>query len=85
MGQLDTFAGQVTLRYGVYQGVGIYIIDVPVLYERPGSPYHDQSLYAYPDNHLRFALLSWMAAELGPGSTPRGGRIFCNPTTGTPG
>jgi len=70
VGQLDTFAGQVTLRYGVYQGVGIYIIDVPVLYERPGSPYHDQSLYAYPDNHLRFALLRWMAAELGAGFVP---------------
>lgn len=70
VGQLDTFAGQVTLRYGVYQGVGIYIIDVPGLYERPGSPYHDQSSYAYPDNHLRFALLSWMAAELGGGFDP---------------
>jgi len=67
VGQLDTFAGPVTLRYGVYLGVGIYIIDVPDLYERPGSPYHDQSLYAYPDNHLRFALMSWMAAELAAG------------------
>ncbi len=67
VGHLDTFAGHVTLRYGVFQGVGIYIIDVPGLYDRPGSPYHDQSLYAYPDNHLRFALLSWMAAELGSG------------------
>ncbi|TPG58832.1 glycogen synthase GlgA [Ewingella americana] len=67
VGHLDTFAGHVTLRYGVFQGVGIYIIDVPGLYDRPGSPYHDQSSYAYPDNHLRFALLSWMAAELGNG------------------
>ncbi|MGC6389153.1 glycogen synthase GlgA [Ewingella sp. S1.OA.A_B6] len=67
VGHLDTFAGHVTLRYGVFQGVGIYIIDVPGLYDRPGSPYHDQSAYAYPDNHLRFALLSWMAAELANG------------------
>ncbi|MCK8585098.1 glycogen synthase GlgA [Yersinia ruckeri] len=62
--ELDTFAGHVTLRYGIYNGVGIYLIDVPGLYDRPGSPYHDQSLNAYSDNHRRFALLGWMACEL---------------------
>ncbi|AJI96045.1 glycogen synthase [Yersinia ruckeri] len=62
--ELDTFAGHVTLRYGIYNGVGIYLIDIPGLYDRPGSPYHDQSLNAYSDNHRRFALLGWMACEL---------------------
>ncbi|ACR70805.1 glycogen synthase [Edwardsiella ictaluri] len=61
---LDTFAGRVTLRYGVYRGVGVYLIDAPHLYQRPGSPYHDQWQNAYGDNHLRFALLGWIAAEL---------------------
>ena len=40
---------------------------MPRLYDRPGSPYHDQSMYAYPDNHRRFALLGWMACELAKG------------------
>lgn len=67
---MDTFAGRVTLRFGFYQGVGLYIIDAPHLYDRPGSPYHDQNLYAYADNHRRFALLGWMAAELAGGCDP---------------
>ncbi|STQ08667.1 glycogen synthase [Enterobacter cloacae] len=33
----DTFAGRITLLYGHYNGVGIYLIDAPHLYDRPGS------------------------------------------------
>ena len=65
--EIDSFAGRVGLRYDTYHGVGIYLIDAPWLYDRPGSPYHDQSMYAYPDNHRRFALLGWMACELAKG------------------
>ncbi len=61
---IDTFAGKVSLRYGNYQGKGIYLIDVPALYERHGSPYHDQFLCSWPDNYKRFALLGWMACEI---------------------
>lgn len=35
----DTFAGHITLLFGHYNGVGIYLIDAPHLYDRPGSPY----------------------------------------------
>ncbi|MTD29119.1 glycogen synthase GlgA [Erwinia sorbitola] len=62
--RLQTFAGYVELHFGHYDGVGIYLIDAPGLYNRPGSPYHDESQYAYADNHLRFALLGWMGCEL---------------------
>ncbi|CNE25149.1 glycogen synthase GlgA [Yersinia nurmii] len=62
--EIDTFAGRVELSYGTYNGVGVYLIDAPGLYDRPGSPYHDQWLNAYGDNHRRFALLGWMACEL---------------------
>ncbi|WP_392435764.1 glycogen synthase GlgA [Yersinia sp. HM-2024] len=62
--EIDTFAGRVSLRYGHYQGIGIYLIDAPGLYDRAGSPYHDPSLHAYADNYRRFALLGWMACEL---------------------
>ncbi|WP_261642528.1 glycogen synthase GlgA [Erwinia mallotivora] len=62
--RLQTFAGYVELHYGQYDGVGIYLIDAPGLYDRPGSPYHDESQFAYTDNYLRFALLGWMGCEL---------------------
>ena len=78
----ETFAGRITLLFGHYNGVGIYLIDAPHLYDRPGSPYHDTNLFAYTDNVLRFALLGWVGAEMATGvSSPR----WCTRTTGTPG
>ncbi|TNH09359.1 glycogen synthase GlgA [Testudinibacter sp. TR-2022] len=65
VGTFDTFAGQATLRYAEYQGLGVYLIDAPHLYQREGNPYHDQSYHDYADNYLRFALLAWFGAELG--------------------
>ncbi|MCX8958844.1 glycogen synthase GlgA [Erwinia psidii] len=62
--RLQTFAGYVELHYGQYGGVGIYLIEAPGLYDRPGSPYHDESQFAYTDNYLRFALLGWMGCEI---------------------
>ncbi len=62
--EVDTFAGRVLLRYGNYRGKGIYLIDIPSLYDCHGSPYHDKSLRPWPDNHRRFALLGWMACEI---------------------
>lgn len=32
----DTFAGRISLLFGHYNGVGIYLIDAPHLYDRPG-------------------------------------------------
>ncbi|MDR3370088.1 glycogen synthase GlgA [Rhodoferax sp.] len=44
-----------------------YVIDLPHLYARPGSPYEDAWRQPYADNHRRFALLSWVAAQLAHG------------------
>ena len=66
----DTFAGRITLLYGHFNGVGIYLIDAPHLYDRPGSPYHDTNQHAYPDNVLRFALLGWVGSEMASGLDP---------------
>ncbi|MDV1573012.1 glycogen/starch synthase, partial [Raoultella planticola] len=66
----ETFAGPMTLLFGDFNGVGIYLIDAPHLYDRPGNPYHDPQMQDYPDNVLRFALLSWVAAELAGGLDP---------------
>lgn len=60
----ETFAGHISLLYGEFQGVGVYLIDAPHLYGRSGSPYHDQYLNAYSDNFLRFGLLGWVACEI---------------------
>jgi starch synthase len=46
------------------------VIDAPSLYARPGNPYADAGQQAYPDNHLRFALLGWVAARLAEGLDP---------------
>ena len=67
VGVFDTFAGSITLRYTEYQGLGIYLIDAPHLYQRDGNPYHDQWYNDYADNYQRFALLGWFGAELGGG------------------
>lgn len=68
----DTFAGRITLLFGHYNGVGIYLVDAPHLYDRPGSPYHDTNLFAYTDNVLRFALLGWAGCEMACGLTHSG-------------
>ncbi|MGO4395963.1 glycogen synthase GlgA [Variovorax sp. M-6] len=44
-----------------------YLIDAPSLYDRPGNPYEDPRHQPYGDNHRRFALLGWVAAQLAQG------------------
>lgn len=68
--EINTFAGSIALLYGQYQGVDIYLIDAPHLYQRAGSPYHDELQHAYNDNVFRFALLGWVASELAAGLDP---------------
>ena len=47
-----------------------YVIDAPALYDRPGNPYEDSQRQPYADNHRRFALLGWAAAQLADGLDP---------------
>ena len=68
VGYYHTFAGDIELRYVNYNGVGIYLIDCPHLYQRPGNPYHDQHYADYGDNYLRFGLLGWVGASLAAGA-----------------
>ena len=39
-----------------------YVIDAPEMYGRSGNPYLGPDGKDWPDNHFRFALLSWVAA-----------------------
>lgn len=66
--QFDTFAGAVRLLFGTTaDGVAVYVIDAPHLYARGGNPYQDGNHHPYADNHVRFALLGWMAARIAEG------------------
>jgi starch synthase len=47
-----------------------YLVDHPPFYDRPGGPYGTSDGRDWPDNHRRFALLSWVAAALGQGADP---------------
>lgn len=57
---------RVVLRQGVLRTLGIraYVMDAPHLYVRPGTPYEDAQRQPFHDNHRRFALLGWVAAQL---------------------
>jgi starch synthase len=62
-------AARVTLRLGQmpYSKVPVYVIDAPVLFRRPGSPYQASDGAEWPDNVQRFALLGWVGAHLASG------------------
>ncbi|MFA7431485.1 MAG: glycogen synthase GlgA [Rhodospirillaceae bacterium] len=48
-------------------GVPVWLLDCPALFDRPGGPYQRPDGSEHPDNFLRFALLSRVAALIGTG------------------
>jgi starch synthase len=48
--------------------VPLYLIDAPWLYERAGNPYVNAAGLPWADNHLRFGLLGYVAAQLAAGA-----------------
>ncbi len=48
-----------------------YLVDHPAFYDRPGNPYARPDGSDWPDNHRRFGLLGWVAAELARGTDRR--------------
>jgi starch synthase len=67
------FAGE-RVRVGLARLPGAesvaYLVDHPAFYDRPGNPYASPDGSDWPDNHRRFGLLSWVAAELARGADP---------------
>ena len=61
-------AQPVRVARGRLGGVPAYFIDHPDFYARAGSPYTDPQGIDWPDNHLRFALLGWIAARFADGT-----------------
>ncbi|UOO82553.1 glycogen synthase GlgA [Uruburuella testudinis] len=70
----DNFGGHIIIRYADYNGLGLYLIDAPHLFERAGNPYHDEHYNDYPDNVIRFGVLGWAAAALATGMDELWGR-----------
>jgi hypothetical protein len=62
-------AALMTLRRGHLPGNGgmADVIDAPFLCRRTGDPYVGPDGHDWPDNHRRFALLGWIAADLAAG------------------
>jgi len=61
------FAGE-RVRVGLARLPGTerlaYLVDHPAFYDRPGNPYASPDGSDWPDNHRRFGLFGWIAAEL---------------------
>jgi starch synthase len=66
----DCFGGPATLRRGGLDGVDLLALDAPHLFDRPGNPYAGPDGKDWPDNPVRFAALSYVAAEIARGLVP---------------
>jgi starch synthase len=66
----DLFGGSADLLAGRAAGLDLLTIDAPHLYARGGNPYVGPDGRDWPDNALRFAALSHVAAEVGTGLVP---------------
>jgi starch synthase len=56
-------------------GVTLLLLTCPALYQRPGGPYVDAQGRDYPDNAMRFGLLSRVAAQIGTVHSPLRGWV----------
>jgi starch synthase len=55
-------------RASTRDGLPVYVLLCPQLYDRPGTPYGDEQGRDWPDNDIRFARLASAAAELAAGA-----------------
>ena len=58
----DLFGGPAKVLQAKKDGQSVLLLDAPHLYDRAGGPYGDPD--DFPDNALRFAALSWAAAQI---------------------
>lgn len=59
----DLFGGPASVRRARFAGLDLLLLDAPHLYDRPGGPYGAER-GDHPDNHVRFAALSWVASRI---------------------
>ena len=61
--EADLWGGPGKVLAGEVEGVPLLLLDAPHLYDREGGPYSSQT-GEHPDNAIRFAALSWIAARI---------------------
>ena len=64
----EFYGGPIRVLGGTHGGLDLLALDAPHLYARPGTPYVGPDGRDWPDNGIRFAALSRMAAEIGRGA-----------------
>jgi starch synthase len=66
----DLLGVRASLLHARVDGLSLFVLDAPELYDRPGGPYVDAQGRDHPDNWKRFAALSRAAAEIAAGLLP---------------
>jgi starch synthase len=64
------FGGEARLLRATASELGLFVLDAPHLFARPGNPYLRPDGADWPDNALRFAALARIAADIGLGAVP---------------
>ena len=64
----EFYGGPIRLLGGSHEGLDLLVLDAQHLFARPGNPYVMPDGKDWPDNGVRFAALSKMAAEIGRGA-----------------
>jgi starch synthase len=64
----DLFGGPARVLAGRAEGLDLFAIDAPHLYDRPGNPYLGPDGLDWPDNARRFAALARVGADIGLGA-----------------
>ncbi|MEY4984858.1 MAG: glycogen synthase GlgA, partial [Pseudomonadota bacterium] len=59
----DLWGGTGRILAGEMEGIAVLLLDAPHLYDREGGPYSGPA-GDHPDNAVRFAALSWVAARI---------------------
>src|ERR1700736_6349005 len=66
----EFYGEPIRLLGGSHEDLDLLVLDAPHLFARPGNPYVTPDGKDWPDNGVRFAALSKMAAEIGQGAGP---------------
>jgi starch synthase len=61
--EADLWGGPGRVLSGEVAGISLLLLDAPHLYDREGGPYSSPTA-EHPDNAIRFAALSWVAARI---------------------
>jgi len=64
----DLFGGRGRILFGTVQGMELLVLDAAHLFDRPGNPYLGPDGKDWPDNAIRFAALSTVAADIARGA-----------------